>query len=235
MPARYFGLVPAAGTGTRIGSETPKQYLVAAGRPLVEHAVRALAADPRVEIVFVVLAAGDTAFARIGWGGLAARVAPLYCGGPSRRESVHNGLIAASDVIELDDWVLVHDAARPCLARADVARLIDVLSVDEVGGLLGAPAADTLKRVAPNERVEGTAERGGLWHAQTPQMFRHGTLLRALDAVRAAPPEVGAAVTDEASAVERLGLAPRMVAASAPNPKVTYAADLAIATAILNA
>lgn len=233
MPVRFFGLVPAAGQGTRLGAAAPKQYLQVAGRPLIEHAVRALLADPRIELVFVVLAPGDTAFGRIEWGGAAARVASLFCGGETRRDSVHNGLIAASDVIDLPDWVLVHDAARPCLAKADLALLIDSLGEDKVGGILAAPLADTLKRATPEGRVGETIPREGLWRAQTPQMFRHGVLLRALDAVRAGGAEAAARITDEASAIESIGLAPRLVGAQSPNPKVTFASDLALAAAIL--
>lgn len=233
MPVRFFGLVPAAGQGTRLGAATPKQYLQVAGRPLLEHAVRALLADPRIELVFVVLSAGDAAFGRIQWGGAVARVAPLFCGGASRPDSVHNGLIAASDVIDLDDWVLVHDAARPCLGKADLGLLLDSLRDDPVGGLLAAPVADTLKRADADARVLETVSRSGLWQAQTPQMFRHGRLLRALDAVRAEGAIAADTITDEASAIERLGLAPRLVAAESANPKVTFAADLALATAIL--
>jgi 2-C-methyl-D-erythritol 4-phosphate cytidylyltransferase len=229
MVARYFGIVPAAGVGARFGAERPKQYLELSGRTLLEHAVRALLADGRVELVFVVLSVGDKIFGRIDWGGLTQRVAPLFCGGDTRRASVKNGLIAASDLIELDDWVLVHDAARPCLSRADLTTLIDALSVDSVGGILAAPVADTLKRATGDGRIAQTTSREGLWQAQTPQMFRHGTLMRALDAVGAA----AELITDEASAVEQLGLAPRLIAATAPNPKVTFPADLVLAQAIL--
>ena len=241
MSASLFGIVPAAGLGTRLGAERPKQYLAISGRSVLEHAVRALLADHRVELVFVVLAVDDRRFAGIDWGGFTGRVAPLYCGGATRRESVHHGLIAASDVINLQDWVLVHDAARPCLARADLGRLIDTLWDDAVGGLLAQPVADTLKRADADARVVGTASRTDLWHAQTPQMFRHGRLLAALDALREMSAaeqaqgtgELTALVTDEAAAIERLGGAPKLVLASAPNPKVTFAGDLALATALL--
>lgn len=233
MSPSYFGLVPAAGSGARLGADLPKQYLAIAGRTVLEHAVRALAADPRLELVFVVLASDDRRFAAIDWGGLKSRVAPLYCGGPSRRESVHCGLIAASAVIELTDWVLVHDAARPCLARGDLARLIDTIADDSVGGLLAQPVADTLKRSDADARVSATASRDGLWQAQTPQMFRHGRLLRALDALHGLDAATLAAITDESAAVEYQGWQPRLVAASAPNPKVTYPADLALAGALL--
>lgn len=233
MPARFFALVPAAGTGARLGEALPKQYLDVAGQPLLAHAVRALLADARIELVFVVLAPGDTLFAAIDWGVDRARVAPLFCGGPSRRESVHRGLIAASDAIDLTDWVLVHDAARPCLASSDLARLIDTLADDPIGGLLASPVADTLKRAredAKGSYVIATEPREALWQAQTPQMFRHGMLLAALDAIANGE---AAGITDEASAVERLGHAPRLVAAQLPNLKVTYPSDLALAALVL--
>ena len=196
------------------------------------HAVCSLLADPRVDTVFVVLAPGDSRYGEIDWGALAPRIAPLFCGGETRRDSVHNGLIAASDVIDLEDWVLVHDAARPCLAASDLARLIDS-GRDGDGALLAVPVADTLKRATTDSKVAATESRDHLWHAQTPQLFRHGTLLRALDAIRRLPAAEVAAITDEASAVERLGLQPKLVAGSTTNLKVTYAADLAIAASLL--
>lgn len=225
MATRCFGLIPAAGSGARFGGELPKQYAQIHCRPLLWFAVGALLADARIESVFVVLAPGDAEFRRHDWSEFGDRVAPLYCGGATRADSVRNGLIAASDAIDLDDWVLVHDAARPCLRRADLARLIDTLSDDAVGGILAAPLADTLKRADAERRVSSTEPREGLWRAQTPQMFRLGTLLRALDAARD--------VTDEAAAIEALGLRPKLVPGSAANLKVTFPEDVAAAAALL--
>lgn len=225
MAARFLGLIPAAGSGSRLGGDVPKQYLEVWGRPLLWYAVRALAADARIETVFVVLAPGDERFFRCDWNVLGDRVAPLFCGGATRAASVYNGLVATSDVIDLDDWVLVHDAARPCLAANDLARLIDALQEDEVGGLLATPVSDTLKRGDTSQRVVATEPRADLWRAQTPQMFRYGTLLRALASA--------GEVTDEAAAVESLGLRPRLVSGSAGNVKVTFAEDLALAGALL--
>ena len=225
MPTRYFGLIPAAGSGARFGGGHPKQYTEIGGRTLLWLAVRALLADARIDTVFVVLAPGDTTYRRLDWSAFGDRIAPLYCGGATRAESVRSGLICASDAIDLEDWVLVHDAARPCLAKADLARLVDTVSADEVGGILAVPLADTLKRADAGERVAATEPREGLWRAQTPQMFRLGTLLRALDAARD--------VTDEAAAVEALGLRPKLVAGSAGNIKVTYPEDVAIAAALV--
>jgi len=225
MVARCIGLIPAAGEGARLGGETPKQYLELAGRPMVAHAAAALLAHPAVELAFVVLAPDDERWATHDWGAFGDRLAPLWCGGATRRDSVLNGLIAMANVVDPEDWVLVHDAARPCLARDDLGRLIDVVREDDVGGILAIPVADTLKRADGADRIAATEPREGLWLAQTPQMFRHGTLLRAIG---------GAGhVTDEASAVEALGLRPRLVPGSARNLKVTFPGDAAMAVQLL--
>ena len=222
-------LIPAAGSGSRAAGAQPKQYAALAGRPMLWHAVAAVCRAP-VETVFVVLAPGDTAFQRCDWSAFAGRMAPLYCGGETRRDSVYNGLVAAMAAVDADDWVLVHDAARPCLPAADLARLVAECRDDEIGGILAMPVADTVKRAGKDEagaqRVAGTEERAQLWLAQTPQMFRAALLAEALGKARGA-------VTDEASAVEQMGLRPRLVAGSRENIKVTYAEDLAIAEAIL--
>jgi len=225
--ARYFALVPAAGGGSRLGAATPKQYLTVAGHPLLYHALRELALNPRIERVFVVLAPGDTRFRAVAWGELGARMQPLYCGGETRAASVYNGLLAARDAIAGDDWVLVHDAARPCVSPAAIERLIGAVGEDGAGGLLALPVADTLKRGNGDGRVAATEPRDGLWHAQTPQMFRYDVLIEALR--RCGP----AIVTDEASAIESMGLKPRLVMGESTNLKVTYPEDLALAAAIL--
>jgi 2-C-methyl-D-erythritol 4-phosphate cytidylyltransferase len=225
MSARHFGLVPAAGSGSRFGIAGPKQYSMLRGQPMLRHAVERLLAAPEVEVVFVVLAAGDLEFRRHDWKPFGERLAPLYCGGASRRESVLNGLVAAASAVDPNDWILVHDAARPCLPRAELRRLIDEAGADEVGGLLAVPVADTLKRADAERRSVQTEPRDHLWQAQTPQMFRHGMLLRAL---REAPH-----VTDEAGAVELLGYKPRLVEGSTMNLKVTFPADLEIAERLL--
>jgi 2-C-methyl-D-erythritol 4-phosphate cytidylyltransferase len=225
MSVRRYGLVPAAGQGARLGGETPKQYLELRGEPMLMHAVRALVASPLIEVAFVVLAPDDERWATHDWRAFGDRVAPLWCGGATRRDSVLNGLVAMANVVNPDDWVLVHDAARPCLARANVERLIDEVGDDDGGGILAVPLADTLKRADEAQRIAATEPRERLWLAQTPQMFRHGTLLRALGGA--------GVVTDEASAVEALGLRPKLVAGSVRNFKVTFAGDLAIAAALL--
>lgn len=224
-----FALIPAAGRGTRIGGGAPKQYLALAGRPMLWHAIAALCRAP-VETVFVVLAPGDSAYARYDWSEFDGRLEPLYCGGETRRDSVYNGLVAASAAVDADDWMLVHDAARPCLPRADLERLIAECAAERIGAILALPVADTVKRAGKDEagapRVAGTEDRALLWLAQTPQMFRAGLLAQALR-------EAKGAVTDEASALEQMGLRPRLVPGSRENLKVTYPEDFAIAEAIL--
>ena len=226
-----FALVAAAGTGTRVAGATPKQYLPLLGKPMLWHSVQALcAAQP--ENVFIVLAPGDEEFARHDWSAFEGSIEPLYCGGETRRDSVYNGLVAASAAVDADDFILVHDAARPCVPKADLERLVAECSADRIGGILALPVAETVKRVAKDEggaqRIAGTEDRSQLWLAQTPQMFRVGLLMQALR-------EAKRNVTDESAAIERIGLRPRMVTGSRENLKVTYPEDLAIAEAILRA
>ena len=200
-----FALIPCAGIGARSGAAGPKQYEHVAGRPMVVHTLAALAAVPRLAATLVVLAPDDAVFESL----VPAR-ADLWvarCGGATRAATVRNGLAAlrehgAAD----DDWVLVHDAARCLLRPAQVEQLLDACQDDPVGGLLALPLADTLKQGADG-RVAATVDRHGKWAAQTPQMFRLALLEQALDSA-------GPAVTDEASAVEALGLAPRLVPGS---------------------
>lgn len=222
---RFFGLIPAAGAGERMGLATPKQYVELRGRPMLYHSVKALLADSRIDTVFVVLAPADGEFRQHAWGEFGERLAPLYCGGATRHDSVLNGLVAASSTAQSDDWMLVHDAARPCLGRRELQRLLDALVSDEVGGILGVPVADTLKRADAAGRIQATEPREPLWQAQTPQMFRHGLLLQALSR--------SAKVSDEAGAIEALGLKPKLVQGSSANLKVTYPEDLQLAETIL--
>lgn len=224
MP-RHFAIVPAAGSGSRFGSEKPKQYLSLLGRPLLHHTLVALAACPEIDRVWVVLAPDDCEWDRYDWSELGPKLETLRCGGATRADSVGNGLRAAAMVAGDDDWILVHDAARPCLSQEMLAALLAELADDEVGGLLAVPVADTLKRAGDGQRVAATEARDGLWQAQTPQMFRYGLLREALEKCRA--------VTDEAGAIEALGLRPRLVRADSTNLKVTYPADLVLAALIL--
>ncbi len=222
MP-EFHALVPAAGSGSRMGSESPKQYLPLAGRPMIHHALATLCAHPDISSVFVVLAPDDEHFRNFDWSHLEPKLQPLYCGGVTRAESVLNGLMAAE--LEPDDWVLVHDAARPCLSADALARLISEMRDDAVGGILAVPVADTLKLADAEGRIAQTPSRTGLWQAQTPQMFRTGLLQQAL---RATP-----VVTDDASAVEALGFHPGLVLGEPTNFKITYPQDIALAELLL--
>jgi len=220
VPARCHALIPAAGTGSRAGTAGPKQYEMLASRLLVEHTLEAFTRVARIATVLVVVAPGDDRMPRgAGW-----RVSA--CGGATRAASVAAGLDELrSQGAADDDWVLVHDAARCLVTAGLIERLIEACAGDAVGGLLALPLADTLKQ-EEGGRVAQTLPRERKWLAQTPQMFRLGLLRRALD-------HSGDAVTDEASAVEALGLAPRLVAGSAQNFKVTWPEDFALAEAVL--
>jgi 2-C-methyl-D-erythritol 4-phosphate cytidylyltransferase len=225
----FVALVPAAGSGSRLGHAMPKQYLPLGGWPMIRHTVTRLASHPRIGRVAVVLSAQDEWFDGERWDGLQGKLQVLRCGGDSRAATVRNGLEALAGEIDRHAWVLVHDAARPCLGRAVLDRLIDSLEHDPVGGLLALPVADTLKRADADRRIEATVPREHLWAAQTPQMFRLGLLREAL--AQADP----ALTTDEASAVEALGLRPRLVEGDPVNLKVTYARDVALAARFLEA
>jgi len=193
--SRHYALVPAAGSGARFGSEVPKQYLDLAGRPMIFHSLDALCRCDPIDQVWVVLSPGDEWWGGYDWSGLGAKLQVLYCGGATRAESVSNGLRAVESVLSDDDWMLVHDAARPCLSQDMLADLCEALRDDPVGGLLAVPVADTLKRAGADRRVAATESREGLWQAQTPQMFRYGLLRRTLAGNHA--------VTDEAGATSR--------------------------------
>ncbi len=218
---RLFALVPCAGAGSRAGTQGPKQYERIAGQPMVWHTLAAFSAVARITKVLVVVAPGDGFFER---NPSAAAVAS--CGGATRAASVLNGLreLGRVGAVE-DDWVLVHDAARCLVTPALIDKLIDACVHDEVGGLLAHPLADTLKLEQAGRSV-ATLDRRDKWLAQTPQMFRIGQLMQALA-------RAGGEVTDEAGAIEALGLQPLLVAAEAQNFKVTYPNDFALAEAVL--
>ncbi|MDT3707425.1 MAG: 2-C-methyl-D-erythritol 4-phosphate cytidylyltransferase [Thiobacillus sp.] len=222
----FHALIPAAGSGSRMRSARPKQYLELNGLPVIAHTLAALSRDARVDRLVVVLSPDDMEWDSHDWSAWQDRLLVLRCGGATRAETVLNGLGAMAEWCVADDWVLVHDAARPCLPGDALARLLDEAAQDAVGGLLAVPVADTLKRADAEFRVEATVPRTGLWQAQTPQMFRHGVLR---DALRAA----GADMTDEASAIEQRGLRPRLVECDSRNLKVTYPQDLRLASLIL--
>lgn len=226
MP-RHFAIVPAAGSGSRFGAEKPKQYLDLLGRPLIYHTLAVLTACPDIDRVWVVLSPDDREWGKHDWSALGPKLETLRCGGATRAESVTNGLQAAAMVASDDDWVLVHDAARPCLSLPMLDALFAELADDPVGGILAVPVADTLKRADAGQRVAATEPRDGLWQAQTPQMFRYGQLGKAL--------KICPDVTDEAGAIEACGLKPRLVKGDSTNLKVTFPADLALAAMILRA
>ncbi len=222
---RLYALVPCAGSGVRAGTKVPKQYVEIAGRPLVAHTLAALAAIPRLSRILVVVAPDDGHYE-----GLAAlpsdpRISLARCGDATRAATVAAGLAKLAGLgATPNDWVLVHDAAR-CLVRAEwIEALIDACRGDGIGGLLALPVADTLKR-AEGERAVATLSRVDVWQAQTPQMFRIGVLADALARTPGA--------TDEASAIEAVGLRPKLVVGSAENIKVTHPADFVIAEALL--
>ncbi len=224
----FHTLIPCAGTGSRAGTAQPKQYQPLVGQPLVMHTVQALAQLPQIATGWLVLSPGDDfAWPTADW---PARFQRVPCGGASRAESVFKGLKAMLAAgVDGQDWVLVHDAARCLVQPESVARLIAACGDDAVGGLLALPLPDTLKSEAGG-RVSATVPREGKWLAQTPQMFR----LQALhDALAAVASSGFAGITDEASAMERLGQMPRLVEGSAQNFKVTYPADFALAEAVI--
>ncbi|HQR02701.1 MAG: 2-C-methyl-D-erythritol 4-phosphate cytidylyltransferase [Proteobacteria bacterium] len=221
-----YALIPAAGVGARMGGIQPKQYLSLLGHPLIHHAIAAFCAVSGIERVFVVLSPEDAFWDEHDWSSHSSRLAVLRCGGATRAASVANGLRAITGQVGASDWILVHDAARACIASPQIENLIARLEDDPVGGLLAVPVADTLKRAGEDDRVEATIPRTSLWQAQTPQMFRHGQLLHALE-------QSPDSVTDEASAIEALGFAPRLIAADMTNLKITYPADLQLAEWIL--
>jgi 2-C-methyl-D-erythritol 4-phosphate cytidylyltransferase len=229
---RFHALIPCAGSGSRAGTPVPKQYQSVAGQAMVMHTLQALAQVPQITQGWVVLSPSDD-FAWPRDGTWPQGFQRLNCGGASRAESVFNGLgamLAAG--VPVDDWVLVHDAARCLITPAAVQSLMDACREDPVGGLLALPLPDTLKTEIPGEvpRVDTTVPREGKWLAQTPQMFRLGALHHALSLAA----ETGfAGITDEASAMERQGLSPRLVPGSAMNLKITYPADFAFAEAFL--
>lgn len=220
---RYFALIPAAGVGARMGATHPKQYLPIAGKPMLRHALDTFTASAAIAHTFVVVGAADGYIADLMADAphLAGKVTVLFKGGDTRQESVLNGLIAMRGHTGDEDWVLVHDAARPGLTSALIDSLVAALREDAVGGLLAVPVVDTLKRAGAGQRADATVAREALWAAQTPQMFRYALLRRAL--------EQAEQVTDEASAIEALGLRPKLVEGSPRNFKITLPHDVALA------
>ena len=223
---RYHVVIPAAGNGFRFGSPVPKQYLSLLGRPVLQHAIDRMAAGFPGATICVALAPDDHWYEHSI--ACQSNLGVLRCGGDSRERTVRNAVEALTGVAD-DDWIVVHDAVRPCIDLASIARLKSELRDDPVGGLLAIPVSDTLKIVDDDARVIGSQPRQRVWRAQTPQMFRYRLLRRAF-----VDPGIER-WTDEANAVEALGLQPRVVLGSGANVKVTFPGDLHLAAAVIAA
>ncbi len=220
---RHWAVVPAAGSGLRMKAAVPKQYLTLAGKTVIEHTLARLSTHPRIDGLVVALSPDDQQ-----WAALAIKTKkPLLtaAGGSERCHSVLNALATLGERADAADWVLVHDGARPCIRHADITALMNALEDHPVGGVLGVPVRDTMKRCDPNNDIIQTVERKELWHAHTPQMFRFGALL---DALRHAV-DKGVLVTDESAAMELQGHKPRMVEGASDNIKITRPEDLLVA------
>ena len=223
---RFHVIIPAAGSGSRMGGEAPKQYLSLNGKSLIQHVIKVFDQATKINSIHIVLSEGDAHW-RSTYLNLSSKAQVHYCGGDTRSVTVLNGLHAIEAQVEAEDWILVHDAARPGLSNLLLNQLLSTLEHDAVGGLLALPLADTLKRADAEQRVAETLPRTDLWQAQTPQMFRYATLKKALTTFNGS-------ATDEAEAIEALGLKPKLVTGELRNLKVTYPQDLAVLSALLN-
>lgn len=220
-------LIPAAGQGVRYGGAVLKQYLPICGKPVLAHSISIFQFHPMIAGITVVLAGNDQWF-ETAVGALSAAVETVT-GGDTRSHSVRNGLRFIAENHPESDWVLVHDAARPCLSHASLDRLLEQGLESEDGAILAMPVGDTLKRENDEKGITATIDRSGLWAAQTPQLFRLKALTDAIDAAH----RRGCEITDEASAMEYAGAHPKLVMGSAANIKITHSSDLAIAEALL--
>ena len=216
-------MVPAAGGGTRLEADRPKPYVLLRGRPILLHTLDRLGSYPRLRGMLVGIAADDGYWPTLG--AHSPKLLGAYMGGVQRAQTVLNGLQALAPYAAPNDWVLVHDAARPCLRHTDIDRLLAAVDGHADGGLLALPLSDTLKRANPNGAVAETVLRTGLWRALTPQVFPFAALRAALQAALRA----GLEITDEASAMEYTGASPRLVLGHADNIKITLPGDLALA------
>lgn len=223
---RFHVIIPAAGSGSRMGADAPKQYLNLNGKSLIQHVIKVFDQATKINSIHIILSEGDAHW-RSAYLNLSSKAQVHYCGGDMRATTVLNGLNAIEAQVGVDDWILVHDAARPGLSNLLLKQLLSTLENDDVGGLLALPLADTLKRADSEQRVSATVPRTDLWQAQTPQMFRYATLKKALTEFNGSP-------TDEAEAIEALGLKPKLVTGELRNLKVTYPQDLAVLSALLN-
>jgi 2-C-methyl-D-erythritol 4-phosphate cytidylyltransferase len=220
---KFWGVIPAAGVGRRMGGNTPKQYLRLHDVPVIIHTLKKLAATPSIEGIIVVISETDPYWPELNIPvDIPVRV---VTGGEHRVHSVFNGVESIASELSNDDWILVHDAARPCVRNEDIVKLIDAVKDHECGGLLATPVRDTMKQAAENNAIKATLDRSTMWHALTPQIFRAPLLLDALTAGLNDPDKI----TDEASALELQGYSPLLVEGHADNIKITRPEDLALA------
>lgn len=227
-PAKYWAIIPAAGIGSRMAQDVPKQYLKIANQTIIEYALKNFLTNIAIIKIVVVLNQSDSYWQNLAIANASKIITTI--GGKQRADSVLAGLKVIEPFAAAEDWVLVHDAARPCLMPQELTTLMEKLFKHPVGGLLGIPARDTLKKVNLNHQVFDTIDRHEIWQAQTPQMFRYGLLLRALESAKSN----NVTVTDEASAIEALGLQPQMITGRFNNIKITTREDLDLATLILS-
>ncbi len=223
---KWWAVVPAAGYGSRMASAVPKQYLSINGETLLSHSVKRLLSNAQIEQVVVAVARDDERWHELAI--LSDLRVTVVIGGAERADSVLAGLRALKRAAA-SDWVLVHDAARPCVRASDIGKMMRALAGDPVGGIMAVPVADTIKRADAEGQIEQTVDRSKLWAAQTPQMFRVGMLREALQGAI----DQGRAVTDEASAIEQAGYTPKLYAGSSRNIKITHPEDLELAAMIL--
>lgn len=224
---KCWAVIPAAGIGQRVGASKPKQYLQIADKTVLQHAVSNFVDNDRIAGLIISLHSNDQTFTTLNF---CSENTSIYTvtGGDSRAESVLNALNFLDDIASEQDFVLVHDAARPCLKRLDLDTLMDCCLQDDVGGILAAPVSDTIKKVS-SDRVLGTLDRDQIWRALTPQMFKLGLLKQALTSAI----NNSVLITDEASAIENAGYNPIIVAGCEQNIKITYSSDLKIAEMFL--
>ncbi|NNE37599.1 MAG: 2-C-methyl-D-erythritol 4-phosphate cytidylyltransferase [Gammaproteobacteria bacterium] len=225
---RCWAIIPAAGIGSRIGSDVPKQYLKINGKAILEYAIEIFLRHHLIDGVVIVLAENDKAWKDLQINDTENLMTTI--GGVERFHSVLNGLLVLEDKLNQDDWVLVHDAARPCLETSDLDNLINTISTHPTGGILAMSVRDTMKRSDADNHICETVDRDGLWHALTPQMFRYKKLRQAIESAI----EKNIAITDEAQAIEHSGERPMLVEGSARNIKITRPEDLALASFYLS-
>ncbi|MBE9515811.1 MAG: 2-C-methyl-D-erythritol 4-phosphate cytidylyltransferase [Proteobacteria bacterium] len=230
--SRVWAIIPAAGVGSRMGGDIPKQYLSLGNKPVILHTLERLAQVPSIERLVVGLSAEDQYWPEMlaDVESVAGKTVEIYVGGKERADTVLNGLLAIEGKAKESDWVLVHDAARPCVRVSDIEQLLDKVRHDQVGGLLALPVADTVKRANDKTRSVETVPRDHLWRALTPQVFPYGALKSALQRAL----ENSVPVTDEASAMEYAGSQPLLVTGHSDNIKITHPEDLKMAELFLS-